>query len=444
MKSDTICAIATPIGIGGVGVIRISGPESASIISKLFKASGGKSAKDFEHARMYFGKIDLGGFYDKCLCVLFKAPKSFTGEDVAELHCHGGVTLLNRALERIIDCGARLAECGEFTKRAFINGKLDLSECEGLIDIINAQSEAALSAASHIADGELSRRIKQLQDTLKDLLSFVEVSIDYSEEDIQEMGKGQIAGALKDLSGKLKDLAKGYSSGRRIKEGVTVALCGKPNVGKSSLFNALLGYQRAIVTDIAGTTRDALESGYLYNGVLFNLIDTAGIRQSDEIIEGKGIEISKKYIASSDIAVFVAEEARLSDEDKEILALLKDKKHIKVLNKSDIRKDKSGGFDLLVSALTGQNIEELKKMLYRETIGGVYGGGLILTNYRHYDAVKRAAEIIDDTIKQIDVMYMDMLAHALRLSWETLGEITGETSIESVIDNIFGRFCLGK
>lgn len=446
MYNDTICAIATPVGTGGVGVIRISGNGSLNIAAKLFKASSGKKAAEFAHSKMYFGSLVLNTFTDSCLCVYFKSPKSFTGEDVIEFHCHGGVVLLNTVLKAIIDNGARLAQCGEFTKRAFINGKLDLAESEGLIDIINAQSEAALSAASNLADGKLSGQIKGLQDKLKDLLSFAEVSIDYSEEDITVTDNAQTKEVLKNISKKLKELAKGYGSGKHIKEGITVALCGKPNVGKSSLFNALLGFDRAIVTDIAGTTRDALESCYTYKGVLFNIIDTAGIRQSSETIEGKGIEISKKYICSSDAAVFVADSLTMSQEDMQILKLLKEKKHIKVLSKSDLLSgNKSiGGFDLSVSALNGSNIEKLKSMLYQMLIGKVYSGGLILTNYRHYDAVKRATEIIDNIIKEIDIMYIDMLALMLRTAWETLGEITGENSIESVIDNIFSRFCLGK
>lgn len=445
MRNDTICAIATPIGTGGIGVIRISGNDSLNIASGLFKAKSGKPAKEFTPSKMYYGKLSCGGFTDNCLCVYFKEPNSFTGEDVVEFHCHGGVVLLNSAVKAAIDSGARLAECGEFTKRAFVNGKLDLAECEGLIDLINAQSEAALSAASDLADGKLSKKIQSLQEGLKDLLSYAEVSIDYSEEDIALADKNHYIKALTDINESLKALAKGYGSGRHIKEGVTVALCGKPNVGKSSLFNALLGYDRAIVTDIAGTTRDALEGSYIYKGVLFNIIDTAGIRQSSEIIEGKGIEISKKYISKSDAAVFLAEDKNLSQEDTEILNLLKGKKHIKVLSKSDIKNNEAAeGFDLSVSALSGKNIESLKSMLYQMLIGKSYAGGLILTNYRHYDAVKRASAVIQKILDEIDIMYMDMLAHNLRSAWETLGEITGENSIESVIDNIFSRFCLGK
>lgn len=445
MYNDTICAIATPVGIGGVGVVRLSGQNSLPIAAKLFKPAQNISPLKFTPSMMYYGKLDCGGFYDNCLCVYFKAPKSFTGEDVVEFHCHGGVALLNSAVKTLIDSGARLAHAGEFTKRAFINGKLDLSECEGLIDMINAQSKAALIAASNIAEGKLSDKIKEIQYKLKELLSHVEVYIDYSEEDIQQKNKSDIVDTLNNISAELHELAKGYSSGRSIKEGVKITLCGKPNVGKSSLFNALLGFERAIVTDIAGTTRDALEGSYIYNGVLFNIIDTAGIRQSKELIEGKGIEISKKYIRQCDAAVFLADSPEFSREDELVLNLLKDKKHIKVLSKSD----KAGqvnaeGFDLKVSALNGENIEKLKSMLYDMTIGQVYTGELILTSYRHYDAVIRALKVCGDIIKDIDNMYIDMLAYNLRGCWEILGEITGENSIESVIDDIFSRFCLGK
>lgn len=444
MKNDTICAIATPPGKGGVGIIRISGKESLNIASKLFTANSKKKAEDFIPSKLYFGKLKTSAFADSCLCVFFKAPHSFTGEDIIEFQCHGGTALLNGVIKAIIDNGARLADCGEFTKRAFINGKLDLSECEGLIDIINAQSEAAVAAASALLEGKLSEKVSHLQDKLKQLLSHAEVTIDYSEEDISEIDISQIKEILINTKEELKQLSDTFGAGSRIKDGVSIALCGKPNVGKSTLFNALLGFDRAIVTDIAGTTRDALEGEYTYNGVLFKVADTAGIRESKEIIESMGIEISKKYIKSCDAAVFLAENDDFSKEDKEIINLLKDKKHIKALSKADKGNSGAKGFDIKISALNGENVQKLKQMLYDITIGSVYTGGLMLTNYRHYDAVKRAESIIKDIISGIDMMYTDMLALELRQAWETLGEITGENSIESVIDNIFSRFCLGK
>ena len=444
MKSDTICAIATPIGTGGVGIIRISGEDSVKIACKLFITAEGKRADSFIATKLYFGKLNTGSFVDNCLCVYFKAPNSFTGEEVIEFQCHGGVALLNSVLKAVIDKGARLAECGEFTKRAFINGKLDLCECEGLIDIINAESEAGIMAASSLLGGELSNKIKVIQDELKQLLSYAEVSIDYSDENIEQKDKDSIVKVLNQVKKELELLAKGYNTGNYIKEGVTIALCGKPNAGKSSLFNALLGFDRAIVTDIAGTTRDALEGQYSFNGVLFKIYDTAGIHQSSGLIESKGIELSKKYIEMSDAVVFLTENEILA-EDEDIIELLKGKKSIKVKSKSD-KSEKADNkvFDLTVSALTGKNIEKLKQLLYDKLIGQVYSGGLILTNFRHYDAVSRCIKTIDDCIANLNNMYADMMAYDIKTAWEILGEITGESSIESVIDNIFSRFCLGK
>jgi len=445
MNNDTICAIATPAGTGGVGIIRISGDKGTKISSALFTSVKGVKAEDFKPSKMYFGTLKANGFSDSCLCVKFNAPNSFTGEDVIEFQCHGGTALLNGILKAVIDNGARLAECGEFTKRAFVNGKLDLSECEGLIDIINAESEAAVIAASKLLGGTLSKKIVALQDNLKQILSHTEVSIDYSDEDIQPQDRQDIINVLKETEKQLNSLAKTYGAGSLVKQGVTVALCGSPNVGKSSLFNALLGYDRAIVTEIAGTTRDAIEGRYTYNGVLFNIVDTAGIRQSKEIIESKGIELSKQYIINSDAAVFLAESSDFTQEEKKILELLKNKKHILVLSKSDKEgKKNQNGFDLKISALTGSNIDRLKQLLYDITVGKVNTGGLMLTNYRHYDAVMRAKNIIKETIEGAGDMFVDMLAYNIRNAWETLGEITGENSIESVIDNIFSRFCLGK
>lgn len=441
--NDTICAIATPLGIGGVGIIRMSGPESCEIAGKLFTASGGKKPGEFTPYRMYYGTLDAGSFRDSCLCVRFAAPNSFTGEDVVEFHCHGGMALLEGVIRALIDGGARLAQCGEFSKRAFMNGKLTLAQAEGMIDLINARTEAQLSAASSLMMGELSGKVEKLQDGLKHLLAYIEVSIDYADEDIEEKGRDEIIASLKGIFAELSELASGYGRGSAIREGVRVALCGKPNVGKSSLFNALLGYERAIVTDIAGTTRDALEGEYIFEGALFRVYDTAGIRESAEFIESKGIELSKKYIEGSDIAVFIAESGELSEEDREILSLLKGKRHIKVKSKADLGPG-SQGFDIAVSSLTGENVDRLKRLIYERTIGKVYTGGLILTNYRHYDAVKRAMALIEEVLSGGDSLFIDMIALNLRQAFEALGEVTGSSSIESVIDDIFSRFCLGK
>lgn len=441
--NDTICAIATPIGRGGVGIIRMSGPHSFEIADKFFTAKGGKKPGEFTPYMMYYGKLDAGSFSDSCLCVRFAAPNSFTGEDVVEFHCHGGVALLDGVLKALIDGGARLAQNGEFSKRAFINGKLTLAQAEGMIDMINARSEAQLSAASSLMMGELSVKIADLQGVLKGLLSHIEVSIDYADEGIEEKGTDEILASLRDVYARLEELAAGFGRGSAIREGVSVALCGKPNVGKSSLFNALLGYERAIVTEIAGTTRDALEGEYVYEGALFKVCDTAGIRESLELIESKGIELSKKYIEQCDIAVFIAEDAGFSQQDRDILRLIGNKRHIKVKSKADLNPE-AGGFDLAVSSLTGENVDRLKRLIYERTIGKVYSGGLILTNFRHYDAVKRAMGHIGEILSGGKALFIDMIALNLRQAFEALGEVTGESSIESVIEDIFSRFCLGK
>lgn len=441
--TDTICAIATPIGTGGVGIVRMSGPQSCQIADKLFSARGGKRPGEFTPYKMYLGTLDAGSFRDSCLCVRFAAPNSFTGEDVIEFHCHGGVALLNGVLKALIDCGARLARNGEFSKRAFMSGKLTLAQAEGMIDLINARSEAQLSAASMLMMGELSKKVSGLQDRLKQLLSYIEVSIDYADEGIEEMGKAEIINSLDGINAELSELAGGFDRGSAIREGVRMALCGKPNVGKSSLFNALLGYERAIVTEIAGTTRDALEGEYVYQGALFKVYDTAGIRESAEIIESKGIELSKKYVEECDIAVFIAESSDFSEQERDILRLIGGKRHIKVKSKADIDPE-AEGFDIAVSSLTGENVDRLKKLIYERTIGKVYTGGLILTNFRHYDAIKRAIGLLCEAVSGGQSLYLDMIALNVRQAYEALGEVTGESSIESVIDDIFSRFCLGK
>ena len=339
---DIISAISTAQGVGGVAIIRLSGKGCLQIAQKMFAPSGKTAVKDFKPNFMYAGNIDGGDFRDFGMCVYFKAPKSFTGEDTVEFHCHGGVQISRGILKRTLELGARLAERGEFTKRAFINGKLSLSSAEGMINMINAESLASLRAGSMLYSEKLTNEIKVFQDELTDILAKIAVDIDYPEEE-NEGSFESICSAIASLSGKLNLLASTYATGKKIKDGVTVALCGKPNTGKSSILNALLGYDKAIVSSEAGTTRDAVEGEMNVDGVKYNLIDTAGIRSRAGEVESIGIERAKKIVSSADIILSVSDGSGKADTGNYSGEI------IEVFNKCDITAP-TGKYDIAVSA----------------------------------------------------------------------------------------------
>ncbi len=434
---DEIAAISTAAGTGGVAIIRISGTNPLGIAQKMFTPTGKTAVKNFTPNVMYTGKIGGEGFTDFGMCVYFKAPKSFTGEDVVEFHCHGGVRIARGILEKALSLGASPAEKGEFTKRAFVNGKLSLSSAEGMIDMINAESLALLRAGSMLYGEKLSADIKALQSQLKLILAEIAVNIDYPEEDSDGLDAAKICEKISALSAKLKELTCTYSAGRMIKDGVTVAICGRPNVGKSSLLNALLGYDKAIVSKEAGTTRDAVEGAIHIDGVKFNLIDTAGIREHAGEVESIGIERAKKILASADIVLSVTD----GNEPAEIFQT--NGVILRVFNKCDKVKAQEG-FDAYVSAKTGEGIEGLKKLIAQKSVGELSSDKAYIIERRHYDALVRAAASLDEALKSADTFTPDVLAIDLKDAWDALGEITGETANEQIIATVFEKFCVGK
>ncbi len=431
--SDCIAAIATANGAGGVAVIRISGENALKIAKKMFKAKVG-----FQPNRMYAGKIEGDGFTDYGFVVYFKAPASFTGEDVIELHCHGGVELSRGILKKALSLGARLADRGEFTKRAFLNGKLTLASAEGVADMINAESLALVRAGSMLYFEKLSLEVNKVQSKLKDVLAALSVEIDYPEED--ELGddlKG-ISENITEISGEIARLIKSYKTGKKVKNGVTVAICGKPNAGKSSLLNALLGYDKALVSSEAGTTRDAVEGETEFNGIKYNFIDTAGLREKAGTVESMGIERAKNIIATADII--------LSVYDKEGEVSLPEKVNgtvVKVFNKCDIFKP-FGAYRAAVSAKTGEGLEELKKLIAATGAGEYSADAAYVVEERHYAALLRAYESLVSAGNNIFSVTADLTAVDLREAWEALGEITGETASEEIVNTIFSKFCVGK
>ncbi len=444
MKNDTIIALSTPPGKAGVGVVRISGKDSLKVAEKMFKPLDKMS--DPTPNLMRLGNIDLGGAKDLGFMVYFKAPKSYTGEDVVEFQCHGGVAVTKRIIEKALTLGARVAEPGEFSKRAFLNGKMSLDEAEGVIDTINAETESELKASGQLSRGALSQAVNKMQQVLLDLIADIEVSFDYPEEDIEYRTKKSIVGAISGLKRDIASLLSTSQIGKTIKNGVSVAIVGKTNVGKSSLLNALLGEEQAIVTDIAGTTRDIVTGSKEYRGFKFNFLDTAGLRKTKDIVENIGIDKAKNTIKNSDIVLLVFDASRALDkEDRDNLKLTENNDRIIVLNKSDLKKVCDIMPDITLSAKSGEHIDDLMEMIFDRALKGNFEyDKLVLTNMRHIEILSRAKEKADEILSTIDALPLDAVAVDVREMWEILGEITGETANEKIVDKIFSKFCLGK
>ncbi len=446
MMEENIAAIATAPGKGGVAIVRISGKNPLSVAEKMFTPVGKTSVGEFQPYRMYPGEIDGGSFSDYGLCVYFKAPASYTGEDVVELHCHGGESVARGILKQTFRLGARPAERGEFTKRAFLNGKLSLASAEGVADMINGESEAEVKAGFLLYSEKLTEKVRALQGELKTLLAGIDVSVDYPEEDVEEQHIAEISHSLKDLRERLTTLKKGYDVGKKIKSGVTVAICGKPNTGKSSLLNRLLGYDKAIVSGVAGTTRDAVEGVLEIEGRRFNLYDTAGVRESSDAIENIGIERAENIIRSADVAVFVVDFGLgVDEEDARVLQMLQGKPLVKVVNKVDVWKDETDtDADVYTSAVTGEGIEKLKGLLLEKGFGARSEDSAFLIEERHFKALQRAEESLTRAIVACESQPLDLIGIDVKEAWDALGEITGETATEVIIQEIFSKFCVGK
>lgn len=442
MINENISAIATAPSVGGVAIVRISGDSPINVAKNMFVPAKRIKVEDFTPNVMYTGKILCDGFEDFGLCVYFKAPHSFTGEDVVELHCHGGVQIARGVLKKTFNLGARPAERGEFTKRAFLNGKLSLASAEGMVDMINAESMAEVRAGSQLYQEKLTLAVKAIQNGLTDILAGIAADVDYPEEGIEETELYDITNVLKESQSKIKELIAAYSGGKVIKQGVSVAICGKPNSGKSSLLNALLGYDKAIVSAIAGTTRDAVEGSLEIEGVKFNFFDTAGIRERAEEIESVGIEKAKQILNAADIALHVYESAADCN-DSEINASLKDKTVIKVFNKCDIV-EPCGEYDIAISAKTGGGIARLKSILAEKSLGGLSLDKAFVIEERHHLALCRAEECIAQAINGVGIFPLDLIALDIKNCWDVLGEITGETANEDIINTVFAKFCVGK
>ena len=457
---STIAAISTAPAIGGIGIVRMSGKDCFEVLEKIFKAKNPETIENIAGYRIKYGTIvnpETNRIVDEVLVSYFKCPKSYTAENMCEINSHGGIVVLREILELCLKNGAELAKPGEFTERAFLNGRIDLAQAEAIIDIINAKSTREAQESANQLEGYLSRKINEIREKIMDIMVNIEANIDYPEYDVEEVSNKDAENKLKEIENELLKLSKTFENGKILKEGVKIAIIGSPNAGKSSLLNSMLKEERAIVTDIAGTTRDIIEEQISIEGIPFKVIDTAGIRDAKDKIEQIGIEKSKKAANEADVILAVFDSSvPLNDEDREILNLLKHKKSIIVLNKTDLKqvvnKECTEIHDvntdvINISLKNNEGLEKiyesLVKMFNLNQIN--LDNELTITNIRHQELINKAIESTRMALNDLNnSMPIDIISINIKQILEHLGEITGDNVSEDIIKSIFAKFCLGK
>ena len=455
MLFDTIAAISTPRGEGGIGIIRISGDKSFEILDKIFNTKNPN--RDLGFYKFNYGFIhDNGKIIDEVMAVRMKAPKTYTCEDVVEINCHGGHLISEKVLELVLKNGAKHAEQGEFTKRAFMNGRIDLSQAEAVMDIIQGKTEKSISLSLEQLRGDLRDKIGSFKKALLDVTAHVNVVLDYPEEGIDDPLPSNLRENLENVYAEADRLISSYDKGKKIKEGIKTVIAGKPNVGKSTLLNSLLKEERAIVTHIPGTTRDVIEEIINIKGIPLVLTDTAGIRKTEDIVENIGVEKSKKFIENADLVLLVLDASReLESEDREVIQEIQNnnKKTIVLLNKIDLERkielDEFGLENILeISAKDNIGIEDMEERIYSYIVEEKVEDSsekLIITNIRHKTALEKTKDAIRNIFETIDAgMPMDLISVDLKEALDSLSEITGEISSEDILDHVFGNFCVGK
>ena len=454
---DTIAAVATAYGEGGIGIIRISGEKSLDILKSVFQPASGSDG--IISRRMTYGKVidDENRLVDEVLAVYMKGPKTYTAEDVVEINCHGSMVSLRKTLALVLRKGARLAEPGEFTKRAFLNGRMDLSQAEAVIDLIKAKTDRSFDIAVSQLEGELSGRVGAIREKLLDVLVNITVNIDYPDEDIEELTYVELKKNISEINDMIGILTSSASAGRMIREGIRVAIVGKPNVGKSSLMNGLLRKSRAIVTDMPGTTRDTIEEAISIKNIPVYLTDTAGIRETTDTIEQIGIEKTKEAFNSADFIIFILDGSEeLTEEDRLIMEYIGERNALVLINKNDlgqkidaheIRDAMPGVRVIQTSLIKGEGITEIEDTIEELVYGGRISQkeSLMVNNVRHIELLNRAADSLQDAYTMADAgEAFDFIEVDVKNAYELLGEITGETVSDDIINEVFSRFCLGK
>lgn len=457
MRTDTIAAIATAMSGSGIGIVRISGPDAVRTTEKILCLPGEKRLSDQPTHTVHYGHIADGGeVIDEVMVLLMRGPRTYTREDTVEIDCHGGVYVMKRILEAVIRAGARLAEPGEYTKRAFLNGRIDLSQAESVMDLIQAKNEFALKSSLKQLSGEVSSRVKEIRGALLHEIAFIESALDDPEHislDGYPVRLGEIVSAAEE---KIEKLLFNSDNGRILKEGIKTVIVGKPNAGKSSLLNLLVGEERAIVTDIAGTTRDVLEEQINLNGIMLNVIDTAGIRETEDVVEKIGVERAKRYLNEAELIIYVVDTStELDQNDDEIMGLLVDKNAIVLMNKSDLQplttsEDLEGRVDkriISISAKDKTGIDELEETIKEMFFQGkaAFQDEVFITNIRHKTALQGALDSLHLVEQSIcDGMPEDFYSIDLMSAYEQLGSITGEAVEDDLVEEIFSKFCMGK
>ena len=445
---STIVSISTALGSGAISIVRLSGEDAISIVNKKFK---GKDLSKVKSHTVHYGHIyDGETCVDEVLVSVFRAPKTYTMEDVVEINCHGGMFVTNKVLELMVDGGAEIAEPGEFTKRAFMNGRIDLTQAEAVMDVISSETNNSLKCANLALKGDVYKMIVKFQSLLMDCITKIEVNIDYPEyEDEFIVTNEYLLPRLMELKSKLEDILSKANDSTIIKEGIKTAIIGKPNVGKSSLLNALLGEEKAIVTNIAGTTRDTIEGKINLGGIILNLIDTAGVRDTSDVVEKIGVEKSKKVLEEAELVILILDNSNnLEDIDKELINMTKDKKRLVIINKMDLpRKIDFVGEALEVSILNEDDLgkieQRIKKLCISSEINNI--DATYIGNTRQISLIKKALKSIKDAINGINEgLPVDIINVDIRSSYLSLGEVIGKGSPEDIIDNLFANFCLGK
>lgn len=460
MSNETIAAIATAPGEAGIGIVRISGKKALEIVDKIFVGKNNKKMSANKPRMLTYGHIidpSNDKKIDEVLAVYMKGPHTYTTEDVVEINCHGGIVPVRKILEIVIENGARIAERGEFTKRAFLNGRIDLAQAEAVMDLISAKTNMSYEMSLNQLEGALSKKINELRNVVLKMLAHIEVSIDYPEEDIEEITKSELQTYSTTIKSELIKLIESTQTGKILREGIKTIILGKPNVGKSSLLNALLRENRAIVTDVPGTTRDIIEEYINIKGIPLKIIDTAGIRDTEDIVEKIGVDRAKELIESADLVISVFDVSReLTKEDIEIIEMIKEKKCIVLLNKSDLPRklnvdelvEKIGDKKIIESSiLHGEGVSILEKELANMFFKGhIYtNSDIIVNNIRHKNLLNESLKNINEVIESIELgIPIDCLEVDIKQCWENLGKINGETITEDVIDKIFSEFCIGK
>lgn len=455
MNNSTIAAIATPNAPGGIGIVRISGENALDVAAKIFKSVSGKSVADSKGYCAHFGNVyDNNERLDEAVCLVFRAPRSYTGEDVAEISCHGGLYITKRVLRAALNAGAVPAEAGEFTKRAFLNGKIDLAAAESVMSLIGASGKQAAAAALNTLEGNLSREIKEVAQSLVSVCASLAAWVDYPDEDIEDTSAEDMLPVFENAKKELSDIIRRYDCGRAVTDGIDAVIVGKPNVGKSTLMNLLTGFERSIVTDIAGTTRDVVEEKIVLGEIIMRVADTAGIRETENVVENIGVSLARRRLERAELvlAVFDGSEP-LTDDDLDIINQSKGKKAIALLNKADLplsadRQEIADSFEYVVelSASTGEGRDELEKAVAKICSTDEFNpNAACLTSERQRQCCVNALNSIEDAVAAIHGgMTLDAVNVCADCAIDALLELTGEKATSAVVDEVFSRFCVGK